>query len=297
MIKKLFYIIAIFSSFCLAEPNRFTAGPYLLDVKTDSAIVAFHLDNPLAAKVKVYNGDQVKEFTSKTESKSHFIKVSNLKPGLVYNYQVICGNGEIQTPADDVSYQIKTACRAGESFSFVVYGDTRPGDNKTDYHHRQIIEQIIQQEPSFAIVLGDMVDDGANPQLWQKFLEIESGLLRRAAIYPILGDNDFANGKGLYLNYFPLLSPGYYRFEWGGVQFFGLNAWGGGACRAADGRRETRAPAPRRRPEASRRSPPRRQARLFGRVPLEASRRAGDAQAGLRGGWGGRARPARAPAS
>ncbi|HBG28123.1 MAG: hypothetical protein A2Y10_06540 [Planctomycetes bacterium GWF2_41_51] len=219
-------IILISAGFCFAGINGFTAGPYLLDVKTDSVIVAFHIDKPLNAKVKISNGNEFKEFSSETKSKSHFIKISNLKPGLSYDYQVICGDGQIQTPADDKSFQIKTACRLGESFSFVVYGDTRPGENKTSRYHKQIIEQVINQEPSFALVLGDMVDDGSNENLWNDFFEIESGLLRRSAIYPILGDNDFAKGKGLYLDYFPSLSPAYYKFEWGGVQFFGLNAWG-----------------------------------------------------------------------
>jgi cytochrome c biogenesis protein CcdA len=71
-----------------------------------------------------------------------------------------------------------------------------------------------------------MVDDGSKTQLWDDFFQIESKLLRRTAVYPVLGDNDFANGKGLYSDFSPSLSPGYYRFEWGGVQFLGLNAWG-----------------------------------------------------------------------
>jgi thiol-disulfide isomerase/thioredoxin len=225
MIKSLL-IILLSASFCLSASTGFTAGPYLLNVKTDSATVAFHIEKPLSAKIKVFQSNDIKEFQSDTTSKSHFINVSGLKPGLTYNYQVICGNGEIQTPENDKRFQIKTACRQGESFSFVVYGDTRPGDNKTDWHHKEIINQIVQQEPSFAIVLGDMVDDGASETLWTNFFQIESNLLRKAAIYPILGDNDFADSKGLYRNYFPFLSKGYYKFEWGGVQFFGLNAWG-----------------------------------------------------------------------
>jgi hypothetical protein len=206
--------------------SGFTAGPYLLDITTDSAVVAFHLNEAIAAKVRVFDSNGPREFISQAKSKSHFVKITGLEPGLTYDYEIICGDGQIQTPQGDRSFQIRTACREGESFTFVVYGDTRPGENKTTRHHQEIINQIILQEPLFCLVLGDMVDDGSRADLWDEFFQVESRLLRRSAIYPVLGDNDFANGKGLYLDFFPSLAQRYYRFEWGGVQFFGLWAWG-----------------------------------------------------------------------
>jgi len=188
--------------------------------------VAFHLDESMSAKVRIFDGNDTREFNSETNSKSHFVKITGLKPGLTYDYEVICGNGRIRTPPDGQSFQIRTACREGESFTFAVYGDTRPSENKTTRYHQEIVNQVILQEPMFCLVLGDMVDDGSRIDLWNEFFQIESKLLRRTAIYPVLGDNDFANGKGRYSDLFPLLSPGYYRFEWGGVQFFALDAWG-----------------------------------------------------------------------
>lgn len=226
---KLLYTILLSLTICLsafAQDNSFTAGPYLLDVTMNSAVVAFHLDKPMFAKVKISQGSDVKEFTSKGQSISHFIKITGLKSGMTYDYQVICGDGKTQTPAGDKSFQIRTVCRQGKSFSFAVYGDTRPGDNKTSRYHEEIIKQVALQEPSFALVLGDMVDDGSKAQLWNDFFQIESKLLRRAAIYPVLGTYDYADSKGLYSHYLPPFSKGYYHFEWGGVQFFALNAWG-----------------------------------------------------------------------
>ena len=206
--------------------SGFTAGPYLLDVTADSAVVAFHLDKALAAKVRIFDGNALREFGSGTKSKSHFVKITGLEPGLTYDYEIICGDGQTRTPQGDRSFQIRTACRAGESFTFAVYGDTRPGENKTTMHHQEIINQVILHEPLFCLVLGDMIDDGTRADLWDEFFRIESRLLRRTAIYPVLGDNDFANGKGLYSGFFPSLAQGYYKFEWGDVQFFGLLAWG-----------------------------------------------------------------------
>ena len=71
-----------------------------------------------------------------------------------------------------------------------------------------------------------MVDDGASHLLWHDFFDIEKELLKRTAVFPVVGDNDVANGKGVYGDYFPRLKNGCYRFEWGGIQFYALNVWG-----------------------------------------------------------------------
>ncbi|MBW8017754.1 MAG: hypothetical protein FVQ82_16390 [Planctomycetes bacterium] len=203
----------------------FAVKPYLLDVTEDSAVVAFHLNEPSSAIVKVFDDDQVKEFASDGESESHFIKVTGLKEGSTYDFQVICGQGAIETSKEDGSFQIKTAPRLGKFFSFAVYGDPRPGDTLASRGHKSVIAQVIEHEPAFCLVLGDMVDDGTKTDFWENFFQIESDLLRRSAIYTVMGDNDYAGGDGLYSKYFPKLAKGYYKFDWGGVQFFALRAW------------------------------------------------------------------------
>ncbi|MHC4477038.1 MAG: metallophosphoesterase [Planctomycetota bacterium] len=203
----------------------FAVEPYLLDVTDNSATVAFHLNEPMSAKVIIRNLEPVREFTSQASSKSHFVRITALESGRAYDYQVICGDGEPRTPKDDDSLQIRTACRDGETFTFAVYGDTRPGETKTTRYHREVVEQMILHEPAFCLALGDMVDDGEQAQLWQEFFHVESRLLRSSAIYPVVGDNDYAQGKGIFADFFPKLQKGYYKFEWGGVHFFGLHAW------------------------------------------------------------------------
>ncbi len=217
--------IILFVTFANTAYCDFAVKPYLLDVTEDAAVVAFHLNEPSSAKVRVLDVNDVREFPSVGKSKSHFIKVTGLKEGSIYDYQVICSQGAIQTAKGDGSFQIKTTPRPGKSFTFAVYGDPRPGDTQTNRNHREVIAQAMSHEPAFCLVLGDMVDDGAKSELWEDFFQVESGLLRRSAIYTVMGDNDYANGQGLYAKYFPKLDKGYYRFEWGGVQFFALRAW------------------------------------------------------------------------
>lgn len=222
-------ILLLLGGLCFAANNStgFRIEPYILEVTGDSATVAFFLHDPLPASVNVYAGPEKQTFDSTQKRTSHFVKITGLQPGLVYRYEVICGAGDrlVRTPPDDQSYRIKTAGLPGEYFTFTVYGDPRPGDTLTDRYHRAVIDRVLVQEPAFTLILGDMVDDGTDDTLWEDFFRVEAPLLRRAAIYPVLGDNDVAGGKGTYGDYFPLLHKGYYRFQWGGVHFFGLHTW------------------------------------------------------------------------
>lgn len=218
----IFLMLLFAAQMCVGQ--GFRVEPYLLDVTVDSATIAFHLHKPLPARVNVLHGTEIKTYTSQP-GRSHLVKITGLQPGSAYRYEVICGSGDIRTPMDDSSYQIRTACRPGEYFTFSVFGDPRPGDNDTTMYHREIIGQVLLQEPVFNLVLGDMVDNGADDTLWQEFFNVEAPLIRRSAIYALLGDNDYAGGEGKHTAYFPKLEKGYYSFTWGGVYFFGLNSW------------------------------------------------------------------------
>jgi len=209
------------------DPSQgFTISPYLLEVTQSSATVAFHLDEPGPAAVQVVGSDEPRRFESTRAGNAHFVKVTGLEPGRTYGYQVLCPDRACSTPAGDHSYQIRSASLPGESFTFTVYGDPRPGDNQTQRHHRLLVEQMLQVEPAFSLVLGDMVDDGSVVANWERFFEVEAELRRRSPIFPVLGDNDVAEGRGVAASYFPALQGGPYRFEWGGVQLFGMQAWG-----------------------------------------------------------------------
>ncbi|MFH2098289.1 MAG: metallophosphoesterase [Pseudomonadota bacterium] len=209
-----------------AAQGGFFIAPYIADAGLDYAVVAFHLDEPMPAVVRAFSGNEVREFSSPEPARSHFIRVTGLSPSTACRYEVICGNGEVRTPPDDPSFVLRTAGAPGESFTFAVYGDTRPGDTGTSLNHEAVVRQAAFAQPSFCLILGDMVDDGAQEGEWQRFFQVESPLLRSAVAFPVLGDNDVAQGRGLAGQWFPDPHTGNYRFSWGGVQFLALNAWG-----------------------------------------------------------------------
>lgn len=202
----------------------FRVDPYVLLVERNSAVIACHVDNPQPLTVVVEDGEGVsREFYSPRADTSHFVKIDGLAAGAVYTYRV--QGAFAHTPAGDRSFQLRTAGLPGEYFTFAVFGDPRPGDNMTNFYHETVVDRILTHEPAFNLILGDMVDDGSQASQWERFFAVESPLLRRSAVYPVIGDNDLAGGSGIYRNYFPFLDKGYYTFAWGGVQFFGLFAW------------------------------------------------------------------------
>jgi len=209
----------------LKEEQNFKVEPYLLDITTTTAVVAFHLHTPLPAELRLFKQEQLQAVFTSEPNTSHFITVTGLEPGLSYRYEVSCGTNDIHTPPADQSYRIRSAGRPGEFFSFTVFGDPRPGENLNQRHHQQIINQIMLHDPAFNLILGDMVDNGSIDSSWPEFFKTEAPLLRRSALYPVIGDNDYAADKGLYTRYFPGLDKGYYQFNRGDIYFFGLFAW------------------------------------------------------------------------
>ncbi|MEW5734406.1 MAG: cytochrome c biogenesis protein CcdA [Thermodesulfobacteriota bacterium] len=206
-----------------ADSFGFLVAPYLTEVTQDSAVVAFLLKEPAAATVRVFFPDGPRDFSSEKPQAMHFIAVSGLSPQTAYRYEA-SGPG-FGTPKNDASYEIRTACLRGESYSFAVYGDTRPGDTGTNVHHRDVMSQVLFTDPSFCLALGDLVDDGSDMAQWEAFFAVENPVLRRTPLFPVLGDNDIAQGRGLATRFFPWLDKGYYSFAWGGTRFIGLSAW------------------------------------------------------------------------
>ena len=219
-------LVATAAAATAQEDSSFLVSPYILDAETDSATVAFKLSAPGPAAVVVEKEDGPSRYPSEASGQYHFVRIDGLSPGRVYPYRIVLNSSDDGSDSYDDGQAIRTATLPGKSFSFAVYGDPRPGDSGTNRNHRDIVQAIGMFEPEFAIVLGDMVDDGSSHLLWHDFFSIEKELLKRTAVFPVVGDNDVADGKGVYEAYFPRLKEGCYRFEWGVIQFYALHVWG-----------------------------------------------------------------------
>lgn len=210
----------------ITQPAGFTIAPYLIETTRTGTTVAFECAEPVKAAVTVFMEDGPKVFPSPRQARRHFIRITGLSPGRAFRYSVTADKDRITTPPDDPSYLIKTACLPGESFSFCVWGDTRPGETETHRFHQKILNRAATRFPAFSVILGDLVDDGRRAENWRDFFAIEAPLLKSAAIFPVVGDNDHADGQGRMADYFPALKRGHYDFAWGEARFFVLNGWG-----------------------------------------------------------------------
>ena len=71
-------------------------------------------------------------------------------------------------------------------FKFVVYGDSRYGDDV----HRKLVSLITTREPEIVLHTGDMVNKGTRLKEWETFDKITEPIRTRSAFYPARGNHD-----------------------------------------------------------------------------------------------------------
>ena len=174
--------------------DKVAGGPYVVNVGARTATVMW-LTETAQPTIGTEPGKADKSAPALRAEKATF---TGLEPGQTYYYDA--------GPAGRGSF--RTAPSAGP-YQFVVYGDTRTRHDV----HRSVIAGILKQaSPDFILHTGDLVADGTDDSLWPVFFDIERDLLRKAAIFPSLGNherhasqwNTFFNTRG-----------NYYSFNWG----------------------------------------------------------------------------------
>jgi 3',5'-cyclic AMP phosphodiesterase CpdA len=217
MEKKLFLLVLLFLSICCllccapysdqdqvqtapdvsafkpfsSPPRVVVCGPYCLNVKTDSAVIAW--------EEKIL-GDTLRHVE---------VSVPGLAPGTEYVYRV---NGAKKDG------RMVTAPADAAPFSFFIVSDTRAGAEVAS----QISEEMIALDPDAAFVIhaGDMVIDQHSQESWQAdWWSPLSDLLLHFSIYPVMGNHE--EGSVWYPRYFSSLGGQgiNYSFNWGRVHF------------------------------------------------------------------------------
>jgi 3',5'-cyclic AMP phosphodiesterase CpdA len=192
-------------------------GPYLQDVRTDRITVAAETDDQSACTLEWGNWGEGFGPTKPMvgESDHHEVVLDGLEPSTCYNYRIICGLR--QSP--DATFC--TAPLPGESFSFVIFGDTRSNHDI----HAAVARAIHEEGADFYINTGDLVSDGAVEEDWDHFFEAERELLLDTPFFPVVGNHD-DDGDRLEI-YTRLFSPPsesseserYYSFTYGNARF------------------------------------------------------------------------------
>lgn len=201
-------------------------GPYLQDVRTDRITVAAETDD--GSDCTLWWGRWGEGFgqsrAMNAEGGHHEVVLDGLEPSNCYNYRIVCGLRQ----GPDATFC--TAPLPGESFSFVVFGDTR-SDHQA---HDSVIRAIRAEGVDFYINTGDLVSDGTQESDWDRFFEAERELLLDTPFFPVIGNHDEEGGKvDIYTRLFapPAESSGserYYAFTYGNARLIVLDnqsAW------------------------------------------------------------------------
>jgi hypothetical protein len=140
----------------------------------------------------------------------HHIKLGDLLPDTKYFYRIL--------PFGDVK-AFTTFPLESDSFSFVVYGDTR-GDSSV---HQSVINGMASFNFRFLIHTGDLVNDGDNADNWREFFNVADTLLQFTHFLPALGNHEKPYWP--YDTFFALPDSEYfYSVRYGNAFFIVLNS-------------------------------------------------------------------------
>jgi len=105
---------------------------------------------------------------------------------------------------------------AGE---IAVYGDSQFNESAQE----RVVKAILRFKPSVIFRVGDIVNDGNDPEQWQIFNRIASPLLNTTEYYPALGNHEY--DSPLYFKNFPRIhNQRWYSVEKEGIHFIVLDS-------------------------------------------------------------------------
>ncbi len=195
-------------------------GPYLQSPAPGVVSVCAFVDEGDPVRVRLIEPGETPRDVAAEGATPACARLSGLLPNVDYRYRLFVG-GECTTGEEPLAF---VASSAPEQ-TFVIYGDTRSGDDSFDLAHRQVVRAILETTvPDAAIHTGDFVERGDDPELWESFFQIERDLLSTTPIFPAIGRSD--QPSELMGRIFPRLarSP-WYSFDRGEVHVAVLNLW------------------------------------------------------------------------
>ncbi|MBI4567907.1 MAG: metallophosphoesterase [Planctomycetes bacterium] len=190
------------------------APPYIGATTTDGAVINWVTATPAAGKVAYGRAaDRLDQVAAETEPRRiHSVRLTGLKANTRCFFRAEVP-GRQEPPG-----AFWTAPSRGDSFSFVVMGDTRGGHEV----HRKVAAQIQKLVPDrrFIFNTGDMIASGTKSEDWKTFFEVIGDLGRSAPYYTCLGNHE--NNADLYFRLLSLPENGVlpercYSMEYGGV--------------------------------------------------------------------------------
>ncbi|MDB4969640.1 MAG: metallophosphoesterase [Myxococcales bacterium] len=154
-------------------PGALSLGPYVQDLRSDGFTVAFETAADVVAEVRAGS------IVAATRGTRHEAVLRGLEAGTRVPYRVFvgghdAGGGEVALGSDR------------PILDFVVYGDTRNGDDRA----AELVRAISAQHPDLLFHTGDFSPHGGDLVGWLGFFSGEAALLRDIPLYPVLGNHE-----------------------------------------------------------------------------------------------------------
>jgi hypothetical protein len=199
-------------------------GPYVTNTTSSSATVHWKTENATGGTVKYANvsyyaehGDYDRSVEDGVEKQFHHLTLTELTPDTVYHYQVEVENRS----TGECSFR---TFPLNGSFTFIVYSDSQepqgePGITQLN-RHRLVADRIAGEDNvSFVLHCGDLVNDGGDLSEWNRFFEAARAMMAMTTFYPTLGNHEYTNFSGsgeAVQNYYDVFDmPQWYSFDCG----------------------------------------------------------------------------------
>ena len=184
---------------------EFEVKPYLQRVTRDSVRILWRQTDQGTAFVS-YRGKGLNSPPKKKriadESTLKDVRISGLKPGTQYLYEVVLEDGV------GFAGEFGTAVEPDVPFSFMVLGSTQQGRNGDS--RRLVIDAMIMENSSLLLHTGDIVFR-AKEEFYKDFFRGAGPLLSRVPMYPVIGSRDLAGSKSrglaLFKSFFVIPAP------------------------------------------------------------------------------------------
>jgi acid phosphatase type 7 len=153
-----FFVIWVPTSFALD-----TRGPYLVDLRSDRAVIMFHTDEDTETVMECNaEGGRDQFFKERSrKGKQHIFRLRGLLPGSRYLYRIISQAEDEGMSGPRTGWLIFTTPGANpEKLSFIVYGDSRDS-SPVPWRHRQITSHFLKHAPDFVVSTGDLLVGGS----------------------------------------------------------------------------------------------------------------------------------------
>lgn len=178
----------------LSDGPRVVRGPYIERLFGGVLDLALQTNSPTYFSVRYGKGEsrssrdrELSEDRSSSPQLGHRARISGLRPGTTYHYQVAitAPNGQ---RSELPLVQLHTPPASGRPLRFVVYGDSRSGHSV----HAQVVQSLLVEDPDLILCTGDVVERGTEEGDWDRYFAVAGPLLERIPVFMAPGNHEYA---------------------------------------------------------------------------------------------------------